>query len=197
MSPRPRTVSDEAVLDAALAIAGRAGPNAVTFARVAEEVGLSAATLVQRFGSKRGLLLAAARRGGPGRAEAWERARAAEPSPIAALLGVLGSFSAAVGSRGAMANSLAFLHLDLSDPEFHRLAEQGMEEMRERIRELLDAAIEAGELERGADTAELARAVQNAYNGALISWAIYGRGPVEDWLRREVEFVLAPFRAGA
>lgn len=61
--PRPRTVSDEAILDAVLALAHRVGPAEVTLAAAADEVGLSAATLVQRFGTKRDLLLAADKRG--------------------------------------------------------------------------------------------------------------------------------------
>jgi AcrR family transcriptional regulator len=49
--PRPRTIGDEAVLRAAAGLMGRVGPGKLTLARVAEEVGLSPATLVQRFGS--------------------------------------------------------------------------------------------------------------------------------------------------
>ena len=61
--PRPRTVSDEAILDAVLDLAHRVGPARVTLASAADEAGLSAATLVQRFGTKRDLLLAADKRG--------------------------------------------------------------------------------------------------------------------------------------
>lgn len=192
--PRPRTVEDDAVLDAALELARRGGPGHVTFARVGAAVGLSPATLVQRFGTKRGLLLAVVRRGAPGREEVWERARAEHDSPVAALLAVLSGFASSVGTREAMANSLAFLHLDLSDPEFHRLARDGMRRMRGRIADLLDEAVAAGELRR-CDTAELARAIENTYNGALIEWAIHGEGTVERWLRRELEFLLRPVLA--
>ena len=57
MSPRPRATSDEDLLKAVHAVVTRLGPN-LTLADVAKEAGVSAATLVQRFGSKRGLLLA-------------------------------------------------------------------------------------------------------------------------------------------
>ena len=58
MSPRPRTVSDEAILAATARMIGRVGPVRLTLADVGGEVGLSPATLLQRFGSKRGLLIA-------------------------------------------------------------------------------------------------------------------------------------------
>ncbi len=56
--PRPREIDDGVVLDAVGKVVEREGPAAVTFARVAEAVGLSQSTLVQRFESKCGLLLA-------------------------------------------------------------------------------------------------------------------------------------------
>ena len=58
---RPRTVADEEVLDAAAAAIGTTGPAAVTLAEIGSRVGLAPATLIQRFGSKRGVLLAVAR----------------------------------------------------------------------------------------------------------------------------------------
>jgi AcrR family transcriptional regulator len=77
--PRPRTVSDEAILDAVLALAHRVGPARVTFASAAAETGLSAATLVQRFGTKRDLLLAADKRGIDLWVGALDRSTAASP----------------------------------------------------------------------------------------------------------------------
>jgi AcrR family transcriptional regulator len=58
MSPRPRATSDSAILSAAHRAVTRVGPMRLTLADVAREAGVSPATLVQRFGSKRGLLLA-------------------------------------------------------------------------------------------------------------------------------------------
>src|SRR4051794_26739652 len=57
---RPRGVENAAILRAAADVIGRVGPVGLTLAVVAREVGLVPGTLVQRFGSKRGLLLALA-----------------------------------------------------------------------------------------------------------------------------------------
>ena len=56
--PRPRSVSDQDVLDRALGIIRRRGPAGLTFAILAKETGLAPATLVQRFGSKPALVQA-------------------------------------------------------------------------------------------------------------------------------------------
>jgi AcrR family transcriptional regulator len=104
------------VLDAVLALAHRVGPARVTFAAAAAETGLSAATLVQRFGTKRELLLAADRQG----VDLWlgtlDRSTAA--SPVARVEGLVLAV-APYATREQMANSVAMLQLDLADPDFH------------------------------------------------------------------------------
>ena len=80
--PRPRTIDDDAVLDAADRIVERGGPAAVTFASVAAEVGLAPATLVQRFGTKRGLLLATTIRGWQSIVDTLSREWDARESPL-------------------------------------------------------------------------------------------------------------------
>jgi AcrR family transcriptional regulator len=188
--PRRRTVEDDAVLAAAMDLVGRVGPAGVTLAAVAGEVGLAPATLVQRFGSKRGLLLAAATRAAERSGDAFAAARAGEPSPLAALRAALCRLASAVGTPEAMANNLAFLQIDLRDPDFHRLAAAHAEAFTAGVRGLLDEAVAAGELPP-TDTVRLAEAVQTTYNGALVTWAVLRRGPVDEWLLRQLDVVLA------
>jgi AcrR family transcriptional regulator len=189
--PRPRTIDDAVLLDAAGDLLARVGPANVTLARVGEEVGLSAATLVQRFGSKRGLLLAIANR-----AVDWsptfDEARERNPSPLGALVDALCALTADVRTPEAMANSVAFLQLDLTDPEFGAITRAAMRELRALIHAQLDDAVAAGELAGGTDTERLAAALEVTYNGALITWAIHRTGPVEAAMRSALEYALRP-----
>ena len=195
--PRPRTIDDDAVLDAADRIVERGGPAAVTFASLAAEVGLAPATLVQRFGTKRELLLATTIRGWQSIVDTLSRERDARESPLEALLAALAELTADVRTREALANGLAFLHIDLSDPEFHAHAVTGATRMRDRIADLLSDAISAGELVHETDPKLLAGAVLTSYNGALITWAMYGEGAVDEYVRSQVEFLLEAWRQGA
>lgn len=188
--PRPRTVSDEEVLAATARLIGRLGPGRLTLGAVAGEVGLSPATLVQRFGSKRALLLAVAARGAgaplpPGRGR-----------PLEALVDSLCRRAAPVREPEAMANHLAFLQMDLRDPEFRELAAAGSARARAAIRALLDAAVADGDLQPE-DTERLSRAVEAAYDGALLAWAIHREGRAEDRVREQIELLLAPRRRRA
>ncbi len=191
MAGRPRTVSDDAIMAGAARAIGRLGPARLTLADVATEAGLAPATLVQRFGSKRGLLLAFAAQAAAGVAAAFTRAGAARPSPIGALVDVLIDMTRDIATPEALANHLAFLQIDLSDPEFHRHALNHAREVRAGIRRLLDAAVEAGELAPG-DTERLARAIQATFNGALVTWAVFRTGSVADWVRDDLETLLRP-----
>jgi AcrR family transcriptional regulator len=192
--PRPRTIDDADVLLAAAALIGRIGPASVTLQRVADEVGLSAATLVQRFGSKRDLLLAVAR-SGPGSAGPFERARASHSSALNALVAALVSTVESIDTPATLANHLAFLQMDLQDPDFHALALADARERRAAIADALDDAVAAGELRAGIDTDRLAGLVQTAFNGAMVTWAIYAEGELGALVAEQLRALLEPYRA--
>lgn len=93
-----------------------------------------------------------------------------------------------------MANSLAFLQLDLTDAEFGQRAARQSAEVRDQIRRLVEEASDSGELAPSLDTARLADHVYTTYNGALITWAIDGTGPLQRWLEERLDAALAPHR---
>jgi AcrR family transcriptional regulator len=190
--PRSRTTSNPEILDAVTRVVSRVGPARLTLADVAAEAGLAAPTLLQRFGSKRGLLLEVARHGADRLPEQFGRARQAQASPLEALLQALAESAAALRTPEEVSNHLAFLQMDLSDPEFHVFALEHAVAMRKEIAALLHEAISAGELS-GCDAENLARTVQTAYNGALVTWAIFREGPLDVWIRGEADEVLAPY----
>ena len=190
---RPRTISDEAILTALARAISRVGPARLTLADVAAEAGVAAPTIAQRFGSKRNLLLTFSARA-PRQLEAsFSRARASHAGPLAALLADPLGATEAMDSPTALAHHLAFLQLELADPEFHQHVLEHARVAREQIRLLLDAAVERGEL-TPCDTESLAQAIHVTYNGTLITWAIFRQGPLALQLRRDLDFVLRPFR---
>ncbi|HEX5724817.1 MAG TPA: helix-turn-helix domain-containing protein [Longimicrobiaceae bacterium] len=194
MTPRPRTATDAEILAATARAIARVGPVRLTLAEVAAEVGLSPATLVQRFGSKRGLLLAFAQQGG-GEGDPYEAIRATHASPLEALFAAATCTAQMAETPEALSNHLAFLQIDLTDPDFHRLALAHGRANRVGLHALVRAAVEAGELRAG-DTERLARLVETVIGGSLISWAIYREGDAEAWVRADLAALLEPYRTG-
>src|SRR6516162_8075710 len=110
---RDRVSTDAELLEAAARAVSRVGPSRLRLVDVAAEAGIAPATLVQRFGSKRGLLLALARMGSTAEGEQMAAIRAAHPSPLDALRAVADCLTGMASSPAELANHLAFLCIDL------------------------------------------------------------------------------------
>jgi AcrR family transcriptional regulator len=190
MSPRHRTISDADILAASQRVVGRLGPG-FTLVDVAAEAGVSAATLVQRFGSKRSLLLAFVASNPDDVAGEFRRIRSRRRTPLAAVYDFAGSLAAKGATARTLSNSLAFLQLELVDPDFHSLALAQTRAVHGEIKTLLDEAVVQGELQK-CDTGRLARAVQSLLAGSLLQWAIDRDGKAAHRLREDLDSLLNP-----
>lgn len=195
MSPRPRTVDDCTILEAALRVLGRVGPERLTLADVGAEAGLSAATLVQRFGSKREMLLCLFRHGTDAAEARFATAMTSSESPLESL------YAAAMDRVGArdgpvtLSNRLAFFLSQVGDPDFHSLAVESWDKAIDGYRAVVEMAIEAGELsEEGLDPAHLASTIHTMTFGSLVTWSIYRRGSLRTKVRNDLENLLNPYR---
>lgn len=193
--PRPRKVSDEEVFAAAHRAMARLGPGELTLAAIAGEAGVTAAALVQRFGSKRALLLGLAGRAAAGAGGFVAGLARRHRSPLAALRAYARCQAGLAASPAALARSLAYLQIDLTDAEFRRHLLAQARATRAGLRRLVAAAVEAGELDARADAGALARAVETALGGSLLTWAVYRQGDAARWLVRDLDAVLLPWRA--
>jgi AcrR family transcriptional regulator len=194
--PRPRTATDVDILQGAIRAISRVGPARLTLTEVGREVGLSPATLLQRFGSKRGLLLALAQYAATSIDDCFLEARRSASSPLGALMVAATEMAKHVESPEALANHLAFLQIDLSDPAFHTLALSGAEQTLAGYEALLREAIATGEL-APCDVGALARAIQAMTGGSMINWAIHRDGRLIDWLLADLDVLVGPHkRAG-
>jgi AcrR family transcriptional regulator len=190
---RPQTVTDQEIFAATGRAVARVGPAKLTLALVGREVGLTAAALVKRFGSKRGLLLGLVRHAPDHADQCFARARAAHGSPLAALIAAATSVADHVRSPSELANSLSFLQIDLSDADFRRPALRNSERIIAGYEALIADAIAAEELV-DCDPGLVARALQAVTGGSLINWAIHREGRLADFVLRDVETLLAPLR---
>ena len=193
MSPRPRETSDEEILAATARVMQRRSPTQLTLADVAKEAGVVPATLIQRFGTKSGLLLALCSTAPGSVPQQFAAARAKHKSPLKTLIELYAECTAFAPTPEAMANGLAYLQIDLIDPDFYAITLAQFRAIREETRKLLDDAVAAREL-RKCDTAELARLIQHVNGGAMLSWAVYRQGSVAAWVRRDLKALLRPYR---
>jgi AcrR family transcriptional regulator len=190
VTPRPRKASDDEVLAATARVMGRVGPAQLTLGAIAAEAGVTAGALVQRFGSKRALMLTLMERFAGSTDAMFAALRSANPSPLAAVLAYGDCFAEMGASPGALAHHLAYLQVDITDPDYHRYVQVQAIEARRALQQLLDDAVATGELPAETDTAALARAVQVTVSGSLMTWALVRDGTAREAIRRDLGMVL-------
>jgi AcrR family transcriptional regulator len=190
---RPRLISDDTILDATRQVLAELGPAKLTLAAVSAQVGLAPPTLMQRFGNKRGLLLASAARSPLMVLRAAEEADARNTSPLATLRDFALSSVAHIKHREELGNGLGFVQLDVADPEFRKHALAHSAAILDSCARLLQAAQEAGELKPDADVPALARLTLVCFNGALQVWAVNDGGSLADFLRDQLDLLLSPY----
>jgi AcrR family transcriptional regulator len=170
---RTKTISDEAVLTAAATVMFAKGPSEFTLADVAKAAGIAPATLVQRFGDKHGLVVAAIAHDNL----AFDRflAELAPGSGAEAVISIFtGMFSDVVEDVGHFADQLLWLRQDMRDPDLNRLA-------RERFA-ALRAAVAARMPPLPIPAEEAALLIEAHWQGVLVQWGIFRQGRLADFV---------------
>ncbi|QKC94865.1 TetR/AcrR family transcriptional regulator [Mesorhizobium sp. NZP2298] len=113
---RPKTQSDEQVLENAVRLMHEHGPEALTFERLAKACGLSGATLVQRFGNKTRLKQRTLLHAWDGLDDRTRTLADSVPKTPAGAIELLVALSQGYGGIEAYAEGLLVLREDLRDP---------------------------------------------------------------------------------
>jgi AcrR family transcriptional regulator len=193
MSPRPRKATDDQIFMATTRVMTRLGPHEVTLGEIAAEAGLTASALVQRFGSKRALLLALSDRYARSTGELFAGLRAADASPLAAIY-AYGRCMAQMGeSADVLAHHLSWLQQDIADPDFRRFTLMQAKASRRELHRLVEDAVRGGELRAETRPAALARALEVTVGGSLMSWAVHQEGSATSWIAHDLGELLRPY----
>ena len=181
--PRTKTQSDEALVAIALGVVRAGGPEALTFDAVARASGLSASTLVQRFGTKAALKRAALM-------SAWDAldsrtqaaAQAAKRTPDGAIA-MLVELSAGYGDVAQYAEGLLLLREDLRDPELRARGRSW--------RDALTTALDVCFAETPSAPPDVGLLLAGQWQGALLWWSFDPQGPVEHYVERSLRRFVA------
>jgi AcrR family transcriptional regulator len=195
MSPRPQKVTDADIYMAAQRVMSRLGPGELTLADIANEAGVTAGLLVQRFGSKRDLLLSLSEMFSGGTAEMFAELRKGHRSPLAMLRAYSDCMAHMAATPAAFARNFAYLQIDLTDPEFRKHLARHAKASREELEKLIREAIDAKELLASTNPRQLARTIEAIVNGSMLSWAFYQEGTATKWMRHDLDAVLKPYLA--
>lgn len=194
---RPRKVSDEDVYAAALRVMSRVGPGQLTLGDIAREAGVTAGALVQRFGSKRELLVTLAGSMGTGMTEFFSQLRAQHDAPLDVVRAYATCMAEMAKTPGALLRNFAYLQVDLADPELRKQLVAQSRSVHKELAALLREAIRRGELDPESDVPALVRNLEALVSGALLTWAFHQKGTAARWIGAHVDALLAPYVVGA
>lgn len=193
---RPRVADDEQLLAAAQRLLYEAGPAEFTLARAAALAGVSAATLIKRFGSKRELFLALNRRWVDSIEPGLAAATAGHQTPLARLRAAATWGFTALDSAPDTAKQLAALALDLQDARMQELLAEGWRRVTDRLAELAREAIDAGELSGDLPAEQVARILFAAAEGTRLTWCVRPSGSLVARAEADLGAILAALSTG-
>ena len=189
---RPRKVSDDEVYAAAMRAMSRVGPGELTLALIAEEAGVTAGALVQRFGSKRRLLVTMSALLSTGTREFFQQLREPGDAPLDVIRAYADCMAGMAPTPGSLLRNFAYLQADLEDPDIRQHLVAQSRAVRRELTSLLEDAVGRGELARDSDVGGLARNIEALISGALLTWAFHEQGTAATWLRSHLDALLRP-----
>lgn len=191
--PRPKTLPDTNVLEAAYKLMHRKGPEALTFSTLAKACGLSASTLVQRFKGKAELIHSTLSYAWDGLDEKTATFSAKVPRTPAGAIQLLTLLSRDYGRIEAYADGLLILREDLRDPALRARGAKWKAALTRALEECF------AEIQRPPEGIGLLMASQ--WQGSLLWWSFDPKGRVEDYveenLTRFVDAILAAKERGS
>ncbi len=192
---RRRKAEDADVFAALVRVMHRRGPAELTLREIAAEAGITAGALVQRFGSKRALLLAHARYTAATGDLGLTHSQPRTSSPLQALRSVTAVHAQLARSPRDALRNLAYLHNDLADPVLRRYLVRMSRAARAHYEKLIADAVAAGELRADTNVQALARSIEVTLGGSFLNWTIYREGSAAEALREDLEATLRPYLA--
>lgn len=187
--PRPKSITDDKLMDIALEVIQNVGPEKFTLQDISKKASLSPSTLVQRFGSKTALLKRVILHS----KERLEKHLSSvdaliEGDPKEALMEWLISTALPFRERASFASHLSVLKQDILDDEMRTLSRQHIHLFQENIRMYLvhiDPKMDEQMLQHWTQM------IEAQWQGLLWQWALSGEGELESWLRTGMNFLMS------
>ncbi len=188
---RPRTIADDVLLDHAEQALAAEGIVGFTLRAVADRADVSSPTLVKRFGSRRGLLVAVSQRWVAGADAAFDEVLAGIDEPVDRVRAVALAWFHDMDDPDTVTNVVSALGNDLLDDELRGLLATGWAVHVRRLEREITAAREAGCLPDSPPPPAAARLVFALTEGIRITWAVTPEGSLVARARTDVDTVLA------
>ncbi len=160
------------IADAARAIAVRHGSEHVTVRRIAKEIGVSEGALYRHFKSKRDILSFMVERIEEDLVKDLERGSGSGGTPLEVLDASLRSHVSSIQQRRGVAFQVVAEIISLGDKKLSKQASKALDSYTGRIRDILSAGIDGGQIRSDIDPGKAAILIAAALQGLVSRWAL-------------------------
>lgn len=188
--PRKKTIDDKTILKMVLEVITKVGSTTFSLEDLREKTGLSPATLLQRFGSKKNLLHKAIELSNNDLEDNFTNRVAISKSPIQEIINIYLELSMPFSRPIDVANGLDILKLDITEKKLNKLTRKYFEIRRKKIESLIILAQEKNEITSKINAAELVWVLESLWQGSIMLWALIGEGQIREWLKKRFNTVI-------
>lgn len=186
--PRIKKIEDTEILTKILEVIKEMGTTEFSLEDLRKATGLSPATLLQRFGSKKNILYKSIELANVQLKNNLIKSRSINKSNIKTrsyideIIKIYLELGAAFSSPKDVAGGLDILKLDINDKKLNTLTRRYFATRREKIESLLTLAQNNKELSTHIVSSELVWNLESLWQGSIMLWALTGKGPINKWL---------------
>jgi AcrR family transcriptional regulator len=160
------------IADAARTIAVKSGSEHVTVRRIAKEIGVSEGALYRHFKSKRDILSLMVERIEEDLVGDIEKGSATGGTPLETLDSSLRNHISSIQQRRGVSFQVMAEIISLGDKKLSRQASQALDAYTKRIRDILSAGIDTGEMRKDVDPEKAATLIAATLQGLVSRWAL-------------------------
>lgn len=173
---KPAEERKSEIVEAALRLADKVGPDRLATGQIAEAVGLTQAALFRHFPKKQDLWEAVAARIGEKFQQRWLAVERGPADPVDRLQKIVAAQLKLIQSTPAIPAILFSRELHVENRALRRIFAEFMENFHSRIERLIAAAQDQGRLRGDIASADAAYLVIGLVQGLAVRWSISGRG---------------------
>lgn len=182
--PRKKMIDDTTILKMALEVIIQVGATTFSLEDLRNKTGLSPATLLQRFGSKKNILHKAIELSNQDLKNNLNNRFMVNQSPMREVINIYLELSMPFSTPGDIASGLDILKLDITEKKLNRLTRKYFEIRRKKIESLIILAQKKNEISSHINAAEIVWNLESLWQGSIMLWALIGNGNLQEWLKK-------------
>ncbi len=186
---RKKKITDQEVLEAALKVICEKGHSNFSLVDVSNEVGLSPATIIQRFKSKNELVLEAFKSFNKDFENHVTGSDYSDRSSADALIDFIVEMSERF-EVGQIGNQIELLMLDVVDPQMNKVARDHFVLFRKKVKQIISEGLKSGEFRKENSADDLVLLLEAFWIGVVIQWAIFKNGTMKSWVRSKTRIIV-------